>query len=203
MSEIFQYVFPGMMMMWMFFNAQNLMSDILTERDKKTLFRLSASTLSISQFVISKIIRVFIVCLISEFLLIGFTWLVFDVNWGNPLWLVVILSACNVAFTGIVAVIYAFSSTVHAANAVATIIILISSMTGGSMIPFDELPKFIQYIGNFTVNRHAILGIHVLMFDMDIGIMLYAALKLTGIGILLVMIAIYRFYYRIAAGEML
>lgn len=203
MKEIFQLMFPGLMLMWMFFNAQNLMSDVFIERDKKTLFRLSASTVTTSQFIISKILRVLVVCSISEFLLIGFTWLVFGVNWGNPLWLIVVLTSCNMAFIGIVAMIYSLTKSLNAANGMATAFILTFSILGGSLMPFEEMPSTMQSIGAFSVNRQGIMALHSLMENDDFTIWLYASLRLLVIGTALTALASHRIYKRITAGEML
>lgn len=203
MKDIFQLMFPGLMLMWMFFNAQNLMSDIFIERDKKTLFRLSATTVTTSQFIISKILRVLVVCSISEFLLIVFTWLVFGVNWGNPLYLAIVLTSCNTAFIGVVALIYSLTKTLNAANALATALILTFSIVGGSLMPFEEMPSMMQSLGSFTVNRQGIMAIHALMYDRDFSIWLYASLRLFIVGMVFISFASFRIYQRITAGEML
>lgn len=203
MKEIFQLMFPGLMLMWMFFNAQNLMSDIFIERDNKTLFRLSASTVTTSQFILSKILRVLVVCSISEFLLIVFTWLVFGVNWGNPLWLAIVLTSCNIAFIGVVAMIYALTKSLNAANGMATALILTFSIVGGSLMPLEEMPSTMQSIGSFTVNHQGITAIHALMDNDAFTLWLYPSLRLFIVGTVLICFASLRIHKRITAGEML
>jgi ABC-type multidrug transport system permease subunit len=132
-----------------------------------------------------------------------FTWLVFGVNWGNPFWLAIVLTSCNLAFTGVVAMIYSLTKTLNAANAFATSLILTFSIVGGSMMPFEEMPATMQTIGSFTVNRQGIMAIHALMDNSDFTIWLYASLRMFIIGIVLICFASFRIYKRITAGEML
>lgn len=202
MIEIFRYVFPGMMLMWIFFIAQNAMSDILNERSQKTLYRLLGSTASVNQVLLSKILHCFLLCLISEFLLIAATWAIYGISWGNPLTLLLILALANLAFTGIVAAVYALARSKPQADAIAVVIIMFSTFLGGGMIPFSEMPGFMQTIGNFTVNRWANLGLHVVMFTKPLIELLKPSLILLAIGLLSTLLGIVCFKKRIESGEL-
>ena len=202
MIEIFRYVFPGMMLMWIFFIAQNAMSDILNEKGQKTLYRLLGSTASVTQVLLSKVLHCFLLCLISEFLLIAATWAIYHISWGNPLTLLLILALANLAFTGIVAVVYALAKNKVQADAIAVVIIMFSTFLGGGMMPFEQMPGFMQSIGSFTVSRWANVGLHIVMYSNPLIELLKPSLVLLTIGLLSTLVGIVCFKKRIESGEL-
>ena len=185
MTEIFEHVFPGMMLMWIMFIAQNTMADIYVEHDKKTLHRLLVSTPTLSQVLLSKMIRCFLICLLSEIILILITSLFFGVSWGNPLKLGFILITTNISITGLLALIYALSKTKQAADAVTVVVVLSTSLVSGSMIPYEELPPFLKTFSQFTLNRWGIMGIQSVMQAKPFFEQLKPAIILTIAGLIM------------------
>lgn len=159
MSDIFTMIFPGMMLMWVSIIAQTTISDIFLETKKQTLSRMLASNVTLRQIIVSKLLRCFLLSLICEVILIGLTWLLFGVNWKNPFLLAVVLFSFNISLTGLLAVIYGYSKTTDMANAITVFFIMVSSVLGGSFMPFDQLPAILQSIGNLTIIRQGIYGI--------------------------------------------
>ena len=84
MKEIFEVLFPGLMLMWVGFIANGVFADIFVEYKANTIARLISSGVSIWAIILSKMLRCIVVCWICELLLILFTWVVFDVRWSSP-----------------------------------------------------------------------------------------------------------------------
>lgn len=202
MSMVFKEMFPAIMVMWIFIIAQQPMADLFTEIERKTLSRLLSTTVTIQDFLISKIIRCFLLCMISIWLLVLVSSLLFGVSWGNLFWLFMLIAAASLAITGFVSIIYSISPKKEVANAIAPFLILTSSFLGGSMIPYNQLPPFIKNLGMFTVNRWGILGLQNVMNAKPLDEILYPLGILFVFGIASSCLAFYLFKKRFEAGKM-
>ena len=58
MTDVFIYMFPGIVYFWIFFIAEDPMQEILQEKDAHTLQRLLAAPVTVSQFLLSKMLLV-------------------------------------------------------------------------------------------------------------------------------------------------
>lgn len=190
MTDIFEYVFPGLMLMWVCFIANGVFVDIIDEYRANTLTRLLAGGVSIWQFMLSKIVRCVVICWICEWMLILFTWVVFDVGWRDPVMLFVILTSFNLLLTGFLALVYGYARSVDLANAIVVFFMLLSSVLGGSLMPFRELPTALQKIGKWSIIRMANSGIESVMGSRGAWealrpslIMAVAAIVLAGLGL--------------------
>ncbi|RJP28584.1 MAG: ABC transporter permease [Candidatus Omnitrophota bacterium] len=159
MSEVIVYVFPGMMFMFLFFITQNAMMEIIIENENHTLHRILSTTVSVRQFLISKLLRCFLLGAIVMMTALVFTSIVFGMKLGNLIYMISVILACTFSVTGILAVVYGISKTKDQANALGTMIIMFCAMMGGSMVNYEALPQFMKLIGRFTPNRWGILAI--------------------------------------------
>lgn len=182
-ETVFRYLFPGMMFMWVFFIAQSAMDDINHERSRKTLMRLVATPVTINQIILSKILRCFLLCYIVETILIGFTMVTFGIHWGNLGWQFLVNGACNLAITGVLALIYGLATSKNLADGMIVIFILFSSFLGGAFIPYNEMPPFLREIGEWTIPRWSIVGMQAVMESKPLSEFWLALMKLLGIGI--------------------
>ncbi len=200
-KEIFAYMFPGMMIMWVFFIAQNALADIYNERARKTLMRLMASPVTVNHIVLSKFLYSFTLCLLVEFVLILMTSLVFGIHWGSPFWLLIVVIAINFALTGVLAFLYGLAKSKAAADSLTVIFILFIGFLGGGFFPFEEMPKFFQQIGAWSVNRWAFLGIQAVMQDKSLGDLLTQVYKMLLFGTVTMMAGTMLLKWRFEKGE--
>ncbi len=169
MGEIFQYIFPPMMLFWIFFIAQGAMVDIYTESEKKTLQRLFVTTATMNQILIAKILRCFLLCFIAEGLLVLITRILFGMEWGNILLLIAVFFCINLNITGMLVCIHALAKTRQLSETITIILLLSLAFFGGGMVPFDELPNFMKSIGEFTPIRWGVLGINGVMHTQSLS----------------------------------
>ncbi len=162
-TEVFIYVFPGMMFFWLFFIGQSPMQEIVTEKDNNTLHRILSTPVTLNQFLISKLIRCFCLCFIIQVLLIVVSWLIFGVSWGNPFTRIFVIVVNNLAITGIMALIHSLGRTRDQSNAISTMVILMLALLGGGMFPFEEMPPFMKVIGEYTPIRWGIVLLQSVM----------------------------------------
>ncbi|MEN6428681.1 MAG: ABC transporter permease [Phycisphaerales bacterium] len=185
MKEVFQAVFPGLMLMWVCFIANGVFADIFEEYKGHTISRLLAGGVTFWEILLSKTVRCLAVCWICEFLLILFTAIVFGIGWRNPIMLFVVLTSFNVFVIGMLALIYGYSRSTEMANAITVFVFLFASVLGGSFMPFDQLPKMLQAVGRWTMIRMGNYGVESLFLSRGIWESLGPSLYLTAAGVFL------------------
>jgi ABC-2 type transport system permease protein len=158
MSEVFAYLLPGMMYFWVMFIGQGPLQEILLEKESHVLPRLLSAPVTLSQYLIAKIVRSFLLCCLVMGLLMLVSALLFGIRWGNPLRLAVVIAACALSMTGLLSVVYGLARTREQANAFSSMLLLFCAMIGGSMFPFENLPVFLQVIGQCVPNRWGVLA---------------------------------------------
>ncbi len=163
-KDIFVFLFPGIMYFWVFFIGQGPMQEILNERDSRTLDRLLASPVSMIQFLLSKMVRCFLLCgSIQMVLLLASSFLV-GVRWGDLSLLALVIAACALSVTGLLAFIYCLAKTKEQAYSSSSGIVVIFGLLGGSFFPFEDFPPLLQAIAQFVPNHWAILALHTVAY---------------------------------------
>lgn len=185
MKEVFEFVFPGMMLMWTCFIANGVFVDIFEEYRSNAMARLISSGVSLEQIILAKILRCLVICWACELLLILFTGLVFGVGWKNPLLLFTILTSFNLLVLGFLALVYGYARSSELANGIVVFVFLLSSMLGGSFVPFNELPKALQGIGRWTLIRMGNYGMESIFQSRPVWEVLRPSLLLTVTGLVL------------------
>jgi ABC-type multidrug transport system permease subunit len=135
MKDVFEQLFPGMMLMWVCFIANGVFVDIFEEYKAHTIARLLASGVDLWEILVSKMLRCLIVCWICEGLLILFTGVVFGVGWTNSAMLWVVLTAFNLFLLGFLSLVYGAARTTDSANAIVVFFLLTSWDGGGPKKP--------------------------------------------------------------------
>lgn len=185
MKEVFQFVFPGLMLMWVCFIANGVFADIFEEYRGHTVSRLLAAGVPLGQILLSKMVRCLVVCWICELLLILFTAVVFDVGWRNPGMLFVILTSFNLFLLGLLSLVYGYARSTETANAITIFAFLLAAVLGGSFMPFRELPGPLQAVGQWTMIRMANYGIESLFESRALWESIRPSLLLAAAGVVL------------------
>lgn len=199
-KDIFVYLFPGIMYFWVFFIGQGPMQEILSERDAHTLERLLASPVSLVQFLLSKMIRCFLLCGVVQTLLLLASALLAGVRWGDPFVLAPVILACALSATGLLAVIYALAKTKEQAYSSSSGIVVVCGLLGGSFFPFDEFPPLLQAIGQFVPNHWAIVAMQTVAYSRPAADAVRPVMLLCAIGLVGCVAACLLLRRRLAAG---
>jgi ABC-2 type transport system permease protein len=131
----------------------------LQEKESRVLPRILACPVPPGEYVLSKMLRCFVLCSLAAILLLVSSALLFGVKWGNSLKLAVAVAAWAGSMTGLLALIYALARTKEQANVLSPMVLILFAMLGGSMFPYENLPTFLQVLGQFTPNRWAVLAL--------------------------------------------
>jgi ABC-2 type transport system permease protein len=150
------YFGASMGILFLFFTVGAGARSLLLEREEGTLARVRAAPITDQAVVVGKAVSVFIVGVVSLFVIWGATTLLFGARWGDPAAVAVVLVATVVAIAGISTVIAAFARTNAQANALTTVAAFVLALLGGSFQQAGTLPGIFATIALFTPNGLAL-----------------------------------------------
>ncbi|MEK7484883.1 MAG: ABC transporter permease [Planctomycetota bacterium] len=142
--NIFTLILPGLSALFLLFIAEQAMSDLLKERQMKTLARYQTLQSSLFSLVFAKILFGVCLLIISGIILIGGGGLIFRIQWQSPFELLLILVSYSFIGTGLVSLLISLVQNERQMGALNSIVIMGGGFLGGSMIPVSELPAVIR-----------------------------------------------------------
>lgn len=158
--SVHSYILPAIAIMFLLFICNIVFEDLLREKEKGTLLRMSVSPMRLSEFIWSKIITSALIGMICTLVLIAIGRTIFAIRWGNIFLVLLIVLCLNIMLAGFISFIYSFIRTERQAGAVLSSVILVMSMLGGSMMPVENFPPFIQKISQLTLNYWGLRAFH-------------------------------------------
>ena len=156
--DLLAFFAPGMALMFLMYTVSYGGRLILAERAQGTLPRLLTSPTSTIQFLGGKVLGVFFMGVAQVGILIVASALFFQVKWGDPLGVVVLILAAVFAATGWGMVITAFARAPAQVASIGSAIMLIFGILGGGFISLEQLPPAIQVVSKITPNAWGLDG---------------------------------------------
>jgi ABC-2 type transport system permease protein len=189
----------GTAILMLLFSVAGVGTSILEEKENGTINRLLYSPLKGSTILYGKMLFAFFISILQLTAMFLFAWLVFNMNLSvniPALILMIIATAFAVSSLGIF--LAAIAKTRQQAQNLSTIIILIMSAIGGSMIPLFIMPSILQKIALLSVNYWGIQGFYdVFWRTLPFEAILPKILILMSIGIIMTLASIQLFKKRI------
>lgn len=148
--DLLSYFAPGIALMFLMYTVSYGGRSILAERAGGTLPRLIISPTQAAQVLGGKVLSTFFMGSAQVGILILASTLFFQVRWGNPLEVIVLILAAVFGATGWGMLITAFARTPAQVASTGTVVMLIFSMLGGSFIRLHNFPPLIQTISKIT-----------------------------------------------------
>jgi len=185
----------GVAIMMLLFSVTGMGSGMLTEKEEGTLKKLLYSPIKPSSILFGKMIATTIVSIAQLTVMFLFAWIAFGLNIfiDVPSLIVMILStafACG-SFGIFIASI---AKTRKQVESFSTLVILIMSAIGGSMVPIFIMPAIMQKIAVFSVNYWGIQGFYDIFWrHLPISDVLIRVAVLIGIGLFMMLISIKNF----------
>ncbi len=151
----------GTAIMMLLFSIAGMSTSILEEKENGTIDRLLYSPIKSDSILYSKMLFNLFISLIQLSLMFLFSALAFglDITINIPALLIMIF-AVGFAVSGFGIFIAAISKTRQQAQSLSTLVILIMSAIGGSMIPLFLMPTIMQKIAILSVNYWGIEGFY-------------------------------------------
>ncbi|MEI7848736.1 MAG: ABC transporter permease [Chloroflexota bacterium] len=152
------YIAPAMALMFLMYTVSYGGRSILAERAQGTLPRLLISPINTAQILGGKVFGIFLTGTAQMFILIGASSLFFQLKWGDPLGVIVLVLAAVFGATGWGMLITALARTPSQVASVGTAVMLIFGIMGGSFINLEQMPAFVQTFSKITPNAWALDG---------------------------------------------
>jgi ABC-2 type transport system permease protein len=146
------YILPAMSIMFLLFICNTVFEDVLKEKETGTLLRMTVSPLKTSDYIWSKILISATIGILCTLVLILLGRVIFSIYWGNFFLVFLIVLCLNIMIAGFISFLYSFIRTERQAGAVMSSVIIVMALLGGSMIPVENFPSFIQNISKLTLN---------------------------------------------------
>jgi len=200
-SDLLLILLPGAMYFWVLFVGQGPLQEVLRDKESRILPRLLACPVTPAQYVLSKMLRSFVLCSLAITLLLVASALLFGIKWGHPLGLAVAVAAWAASMTGLLALIYALVRTQEQANVVPPVLLIVVAMLGGSMFPYENLPGFLQVLGRYTPNRWAVLALLGVVRARPVGELVWPFAGLVAVGVLGSLCAFVLFKRQLVGGH--
>jgi ABC-2 type transport system permease protein len=156
--NIFAFILPGMLIMFLLFIIEAAMREIQNERADGKIRRMMFSPLTSRELILARIFSGWLLGMLICSLAMALGALIFSIEWGNYLWLFLLVAVTcfwGAAFFGM---LNAFFRNKNQAGAFASPIILVSAAFGGSMLPLEQIPQGMRWLAKFTVNNWFITG---------------------------------------------
>ena len=175
LSKLFAFLLAGITVMSLLFMMEVLARDMFQEQENHTLYRLLVSPVNLLNLIVAKLIFFVIWGFVSHTLvwLIGDLFMGIDLTAGQWIKILTFSVVMLAALSSIINILYSFIRTRNQAQSIAPAVIIFFSMLGGSMVPFENLPGFVQKVAVISPSYWGISGLKKIVLDnaawVDIG----------------------------------
>ena len=187
--DLLSYFAPGMALMFLMYTVSYGGRSILAEKAEGTLPRLLISPTNSIQVLGGKVFGIFLTGAAQMLILIGASSILFQLQWGDPLGVLLLVLAAVFGATGWGLLITALARTPAQIGSVGAAVMLIFAMLGGSFVSLDNLPAYVQTIGKITPNAWAMDGFTTLALGGTLSALSTPLLALLTMGILLFLVS--------------
>ena len=156
--NIFAFILPGMLIMFLLFIIEAFMREIQNERADGKIRRMMFSPLTTRELILARIFSGWLLGVLICSLAMAMGALIFRIDWGNYFWLFLLVAVACFWCAAFFGMLNAFFKNKNQAGAFASPIILVSAAFGGSMLPLEQIPQGMRWLAKFTVNNWFITG---------------------------------------------
>lgn len=166
-ASAFEYYSCSMLIMFLLFSGMSAAISILTEKETKTLMRLYSMPVRSSHIILGKVVGVGLLSMIQAAVIIGFTSVVYGVNWGKNLPQIVLVCLLTiVASVSLSSILVAWIKSSKSLESIYSIIITVMTFLSGGMMVF--LDGSLDFVGHFTINQWASGSLLRFMMNVDL-----------------------------------
>ncbi len=156
--NVLAFMAPGMALMFLMFTTSNGGRTLLTEQNQGTLPRLLVSPTSTRQILAGKVFGIYLTGTVQVLILILASTLLFRLQWGDPLGVVVLVLAAVAGAVGWGMLITALARTPGQVSAIGSAIMLTFGILGGGFINLASMPAWFQAVAKITPNAWGLDG---------------------------------------------
>jgi ABC-2 type transport system permease protein len=194
--DILAYLAPGMALMFLMYTVSYGGRSLLSELRQGTLPRLLVSPTSTTQVLGGKVLGIYLTGVAQMSILILASTLLFNLKWGDPFGVTVLVLAAVFGATGWGMLLTAMVRTPAQMGGLGTTLMLIFGILGGSFISLNNMPPFVQAISKITPNSWGLDGFTTLALGGNLGDISQPIMALFLMGALLFVAAVIVFNRR-------
>jgi ABC-2 type transport system permease protein len=196
----FAFFAPSMGILFLMFSMMDGTRSILEEEQEGTLSRLISTPTSHLEIILGKIGGVFLTGGLQFVVFVAASALIFQLNWGNSLLgLAMLTLAVVLSLTSLGALIAAFARNASQAGILGTVVTLVFAALGGTFVPAQNFPPFLQELSKITVTRWALDGFTDLtIYGLGAADVVLETAVLLGLSLIFVALALWQFQRRLA-----
>jgi len=155
------HVVAGMSVMMLLFSVAGIGGSLLDEKQEGILKKLLCSPMHPNHILYGKLVFANIISIVQLIIMFVYAWLVFGLDIMHHLpSLVLMIFATAYACSGFGVLLASFAKSRQQVQGFSTIIVLVMSAIGGSMIPIFIMPEIMQKIAVVSVNYWGIQGFY-------------------------------------------
>lgn len=156
--NILAYMAPGMALMFLMFTVSNGGRTLLVERTQGTLPRLLVAPINSGQVLLGKMLGIFLTGTAQVLILILASTLFFQLKWGDPLAVLLLVLAAVAGAVGWGMLLTALVKTPSQASSFGSAVMLTFGILGGSFFDISMMPGWLQVASRITPNAWGIDG---------------------------------------------
>ncbi len=156
--NILAYMAPGMALMFLMFTVTYGGRSLLVERTQGTLPRLLVTPVNTGQVLIGKMFGVFMTGSAQMLILILASTLLFQLKWGNPGAVLLLVIAAVLGAVGWGMLITAMAKSPGQVSNIGMAIMLIFGILGGSFFDINQFPPWFRLVSRITPNAWGLDG---------------------------------------------
>ncbi len=187
--DVLAFMAPGMALMFLMYTVSYGGQVLLSEGNQGTLPRLLVSPTSSTQVLAGKVFGIFLTGVAQMLILVLTSTLLFRLQWGDPLGILVLILAAVFGAVGWGMLITALVKTPGQVSTVGSAVMLIFGILGGSFISLDNMPAWFRVISKITPNAWGLDGFTTLGMGGTLTNILIPVLALFVMGAVLFTIA--------------
>jgi len=187
---------PGMALMFLMYTTSNGGRSLLTERNQGTLPRLLVSPTTGVQVLGGKVVGIFLTGAAQMLILILSTTLLFQLQWGDPLAVLVLVLAAVFGATGWGMLITAMVKTPGQVSAIGSAIMLTFGILGGTFVNLEAMSDWFRVTAKISPNAWGVDGFTTLALGGTLTDILTPVFALLIMGALLFAVAVFLFNRR-------
>lgn len=197
---VFLFVMPGIAVYSLFMIGDQMMRDLLTEKNAGTLRRQLTAPLTVPEVITAKVLLAMVVAL-GALVVLAVVALVVAERGIDLLGFALLAAALVLAVTGAAATIYGSVSNERQGSTLASLVYLVLAFGSGSFIPLNSLPPVMSRVAPFSPFYWGTEGFKSLLNGGQLADVVSMATWLMLLGLVLLALGSWRLHRQLLRGE--
>ena len=197
-QQMLGLMMAGQMVFFAFFTGAYSMSSILEENEEGTLARMFTLPLNRTTILTGKFLAVFLMLIVQGIVLLIAAHFIFNIQWGDPKMVVLVLLGQVVAAAGLGVLLISFVKTSRQSGPVLGGALTALGMLGGLFTANMTMPEAFNRLATFTPQGWVVRGWKIVLNGQPAADLLLPLLVMLVVGVVMFIFGAFRFRRRFA-----